>query len=296
MVMEERGWVSRERKTKKENERNTKKESSNFITTHLHSTNADKVLVVIDPVQSWCCDNHFLALSVCGEDEIAYDLTLGTFPLYVRIVGSCNGLVCVQGIINHSPAMVLWNPATRQFRYLEPHSLHGIAFLPDSHDYKLLAFQDSCGKEGPGKFSLLVNTLSSDSWRSTEIPPPSSYFCSSAVELNGVFHWLSYVSGKQKIIVSFDRDERLCRKVFYGGISGLKQHFARQDRRRFSPCPYVSTDIREEMRMHLTSPSQHNNDDEFDEDFASSTSEMTIQGQDGLELERYSDYGKSEPL
>ncbi|KAM7505269.1 hypothetical protein LguiB_004173 [Lonicera macranthoides] len=113
-------------------------------------------------------------------------------------------------IIDDRPSMVLWNPATRQFRYLEPHSLHGIAFLPDSHDYKLLAFQGSFGKEGPCKFSLLVYTLSLDSWRSTEIPPPSSYFCSSAFELNGVFHWLSYVSGKQKIIVSFD----LCDEVF----------------------------------------------------------------------------------
>lgn len=89
---------------------------------------------------------------------------------------------------------------------------------------------------------------------------------------------------------------RLCGNVFYGGISGLKQYLAHQDRRRFSPCPHVSTDIREEMRMHLTSLSQHNNGDEFDEDFASSTSEMMIQGQDGLELERCSDYGKSEPL
>lgn len=195
--------------------------SPDFITMQLHQTNGDKLLTESDLLLNY---NWYIVPALYlynRDDKNSFDLPLHLFPFSssncVKIVGTCNGLICAQGIINRSLALVIWNPATRQFRYLDPHrdillpsSLFvGFGFLVDTNDYKVVVFRSSY-KLALGRIMVFVYTFSSDSWRLMEVVAPISRFYSRAITLNGVFYWIERVSNKMEIIVSFD----LCDEVF----------------------------------------------------------------------------------
>ncbi|KAJ8563024.1 hypothetical protein K7X08_031476 [Anisodus acutangulus] len=78
----------------------------------------------------------------------------------VWIVGSCNGLLCVH--FNRSSSIILWNPATRKYRFLEcpdcvsyysdpffPYIMLG--FVPETDDYKVVKVPSSSRKDSNAK-------------------------------------------------------------------------------------------------------------------------------------------------
>lgn len=92
----------------------------------------------------------------------------------------------------------MWNPATKQFRYLELHcdsaasictSFFGFGFVSYTCDYKVVEFQfhfrkrDSSGTTIP----VLLYTLSLDSWKTVEVAVPDLCFSDSTVGVNGFF-------------------------------------------------------------------------------------------------------------
>lgn len=115
------------------------------------------------------------------------------------IVGSCNGMVSVHGVIGGKPALTLWNPATKQFRYLElsgdsaasiPLSFIGFGFVSDTCDYKVVEFQFHFRKRIGGGITIpvLVYILSLDSWKSVEVAVPDLCFSDRAVAVTSFLH------------------------------------------------------------------------------------------------------------
>ncbi|KAI9127166.1 hypothetical protein K1719_001725 [Acacia pycnantha] len=115
------------------------------------------------------------------------------------VVGSCNGLVCL--VVFHdyyalSPSyLVLWNPATRQFRKVpitiedfNDRPLFGFGFNPIDNDYKIVKLR-SCCAVNPGE----VYSLNSGSWEEVEFENLDGTIWISSeknVAVNGVLYWL----------------------------------------------------------------------------------------------------------
>nr|XP_009759382.1 PREDICTED: F-box/kelch-repeat protein At3g23880-like isoform X2 [Nicotiana sylvestris] len=130
----------------------------------------------------------------------------------VRVVASCNGLLCVH--FNRTSNIILWNPATRKYRFLEspdnsvsfycdpffPYIMLG--FVPEINDYKVVKVPSSSRKHIDAK--VWVYTLSSDSWEemgAVNLLPKGG----SAVNLSGCLYWMSYnIDNGRDIVTSFD--------------------------------------------------------------------------------------------
>ncbi|KAB1206649.1 hypothetical protein CJ030_MR7G001537 [Morella rubra] len=144
---------------------------------------------------------------------------------HLKVVGSCNGLLCVANDSNVNSALpiYLWNPALREFRLL-PNSLFGIAKLrgerisgvahgfgyhPDADDYKLVRMVYLYCSDRPC-FQAEVYTLRTDSWREISA---TNYLIkeTSCVVYNDRLHWIAYEGGvkNREMIVSFDMGDEM---------------------------------------------------------------------------------------
>lgn len=125
-----------------------------------------------------------------------------------KIVGYCNGLVCIQDL---EEEIVIWNPLIRKYKKLpfEPiqkpsgfneYCLPQFAFGHDpiNDDYmvfRVVEFYKT--NEVPSAFEVKAYSLRAHSWRRVEDewPYEKSYICSnpealSSASLNGILHWL----------------------------------------------------------------------------------------------------------
>lgn len=142
----------------------------NFIKIHLRCTNSDKLITF-----SHCLENFYVTScdaepsDNCSDNVACTSLPVKVFHFdpnaCVDIVGSCNGMVSVHGVIGGKPASALWNPATKQFRYLElsgdsaasiPLSFIGFGFVSDTCDYKVVEFQFHFRKRIGGGITIPV--------------------------------------------------------------------------------------------------------------------------------------------
>lgn len=128
-----------------------------------------------------------------------------------KIVGSCNGLVCVSNV--PSRTLYLWNPSIRKFVMLTSTSLNsdvvsskfnvalGFAYQSQNNDHRIvrLVFDEEFPPE------VEVYSLSTDSWRRVGFEVESvrriehniSTFClhsETSVFVNGALHWIAGVS------------------------------------------------------------------------------------------------------
>lgn len=131
----------------------------------------------------------------------------------VRVVGSCNGLLCVH--FNRSSSIILWNPATRKYKLLESPDCVSfysdpffpcimLGFVPQTNDYKVIKLPSS--SKNP---KVWVYSLNSDSWEEIEAPILHGLLPKggSAVILNHCLYWLSYSNDDDNeldIITCFD--------------------------------------------------------------------------------------------
>lgn len=136
------------------------------------------------------------------------------------IVGSSNGLVCIRIEHKSELSFVVWNPATRKFRYLpKPRTITppasylktcaGFDFIPDG-DYKLVLVNFHWAIPPQFIHHVEVFTRSSNSWKeiSADLVPPHLGVSSFAgVVANGSIYWPAVeiqVAGSQYFVVCFD--------------------------------------------------------------------------------------------
>ncbi|KAH6816778.1 hypothetical protein C2S51_021598 [Perilla frutescens var. frutescens] len=137
------------------------------------------------------------------------------FPLFEEfkfVVGSCNGLVCLDNATNES---VLWNPSTRELRiipsgymknfalYATKHSFAaGFGYDYQSHDFKIIRFEDEDDKYDLDDSIAELYSLKTNSWKYIQHPlflvmrNPSVY-------ANGFYWWLVY-SRTMPFLLCFD--------------------------------------------------------------------------------------------
>lgn len=146
---------------------------------------------------------------------------------YFRIVGSCNGLLCLSDdLFGYTNTVILWNPAIKRKLtlpipsfMLEQVSMNmvvlGFGFDCKNDDYKVVRIGYFQGDNVTHKVD--VYTVKGRAWRGIGGPPPRyrivEYYWSQAF-VNGVVHWVAYHwseglgSKLNCLIMSFDmRDE-----------------------------------------------------------------------------------------
>ncbi|CAL5336673.1 unnamed protein product [Camellia sinensis] len=201
-----------------------------FITKHLNQTitdrkrNSDKLLLRL------YTDNdkkeHYL---LCSDDEkFGDDYSEFKFPSksligYFRIVGSCNGLLCLcDNYFGDTHHIVLWNPSVRKSVTLpmpcKPQGPYmfvlGFGAHPMTHEYKVVRIVYE--KEHINRFKVPpkveLYTQGIGSWREIDSAAAPPYyiveFMWSQAFVNGAVHWVAYdpsvVGGFCNLIVSFD--------------------------------------------------------------------------------------------
>lgn len=132
----------------------------------------------------------------------------------LRISGTCNGLICLS-ILPLGSIILLWNPATREFKDLPVSPIDrppagpikvvfAFGFDANTNDYKLLRIVYYCYPLN----QVEMYSLNSNSW--TEINTRVKFLIfesSCTVFLNGKFHWTGIGFGElngEKVIISFD--------------------------------------------------------------------------------------------
>ncbi|EEF44178.1 ubiquitin-protein ligase, putative [Ricinus communis] len=169
------------------------------------------------------------------DDDLSNTITNVSFPaivkgpptFYVRILGSCDGLVC---LLDDYGTMFLWNPTTRQYKELpKPKGavyrmfLHGIGYNFSTDDYGVV-FASRFTDDGNEETTVELYTLKNNTWRKIEdvdsTPEPSGR---SGIFWNGGLYWLKVKGSdceKVYIIVSFDMVEKKFKEVL-----SLPRHF-----------------------------------------------------------------------
>ncbi|XP_026409927.1 F-box/kelch-repeat protein At3g23880-like [Papaver somniferum] len=133
----------------------------------------------------------------------------------VRILGTCNGLICLGILIDTKTSICIWNPTTREFKEIQNCDFHispskisrdGFGYDNKTGDYKMLRIADE-KESGYCEFEVYTFGLQLSKTVLTfhhEFPIDVSL---RGVFLNGCLHWISnypYNLGTSKYIVSFD--------------------------------------------------------------------------------------------
>ncbi|XP_026377776.1 F-box/kelch-repeat protein At3g06240-like [Papaver somniferum] len=136
----------------------------------------------------------------------------GVINRYYNILGSCDGLLCLDAPRSHTYTPILWNPSTREYNEIipPPDNLewpsYGFGYDNKIDDYKLVCIASI--EDGADEVNAAyAYTLKSGSWRKVvETIPCADFENPAGLLLNGVLHWqLATVTGKiSKSIVAFD--------------------------------------------------------------------------------------------
>ncbi|KAI9127292.1 hypothetical protein K1719_001851 [Acacia pycnantha] len=143
-----------------------------------------------------------------------------------KIIGSCNGLLCIQAYLDlgRSPcSLCLWNPVIREVReipettrnatndYLDMYKF-GLGFSSVINDFKIVKFnkQEFHKKKNKKKASLLMHhgaevySLSTGSWKELEfVALQNTTIISKASSVDGTIFWLG-LQDSCHVLVSFD--------------------------------------------------------------------------------------------
>ncbi|XP_059663115.1 F-box protein At3g07870-like [Cornus florida] len=207
----------------------------NFITTHLNQTiasnkNQNRPLLLRyynkdDEKEHYTLRHDDETFSRFLELEFPFKCQLG----YVRIVGSCNGLLCLSDdFFANTNGIFLWNPSIRQSLVLpapnKPESPHmfvlGFGVDIATNDYKVVRLvyckQYPLHYEYPP--TVEIYTVSSGLWRSLGTPGPSYGMVEllwSQAFVNGAVHWIAFnpAGGGHNLIVSFDMGNEVFSKI-----------------------------------------------------------------------------------
>ncbi|PWA93769.1 F-box associated interaction domain-containing protein [Artemisia annua] len=125
-----------------------------------------------------------------------------TWPRRVRIVGSCNGLVCI--LVEDNNTLFIYNPSTRITNFLlgskkgaVSFSVHGFGYDEMTHDYKVVKLYQTWPCWG-----TMIYSLKARSWKEIGLFPCPDHL-SDGKFLNGALHWATG-DGQSGNIVSLD--------------------------------------------------------------------------------------------
>ncbi|KAJ6887898.1 hypothetical protein NC652_029025 [Populus alba x Populus x berolinensis] len=171
--------------------------------------------------------SFFLNNNQIGDVEVPL---LGCLIRFPKIVGSCNGLVCLDISSCYARAFVLWNIARKQYSCLPSPRISdsrrafwmvstGFGFDRKKNDYKVVRIVSfGCEKDESPVVMAEVFSWRTFCWRVIEasIGACAIHEGQNGVVVNGGLHWLGNSAGKsgiQKFIVSFDLDTEEFRKI-----------------------------------------------------------------------------------
>jgi F-box interacting protein len=176
-----------------------------------------------------------LCMVTCNSDHTVNEVSRYLFPyvcLYSKILGVCNGLVCLRSADDKCFMMNLWNPRIQKLKELpklmEPETLYsafGFAYDSQNNDYKVIRIAFD-----PNRFEAAVYSLSTNSWRKLEQPTRDKsnylkivYMDGTHTQFsNGALHWISAIRDNgvfSPIIVAFDVNEERFRVILFPGIT-----------------------------------------------------------------------------
>ncbi|XP_052181421.1 F-box protein CPR1-like [Diospyros lotus] len=205
--------------------------SPEFITLHRnHNINNTRVLVSYYP-------SELRALLHYDNDAFELDTKI-EFPFerlsrYYRIVGSCNGLICVGcNLVSCASDLFLWNPSIRRILTLptpgitfKSHGAYmlalGFGFDSKRRDYKVVRIVYLQGRNGFNKVPPEVELyeLSTGTWRGISIVAPPYEMCDYSLQanMNGAVHWIAYsptkINGLRSLIVAFDLSDDVFKEM-----------------------------------------------------------------------------------
>lgn len=147
--------------------------------------------------------------------DYGYDgITPFEFPLmYWRIVGSCNGILC---LLDNENSFIMWNPSIRRKQTIHDplsrryrrrrHIAAGFGFDPITNDYKIVTIYGD-----NGSYSSFVYSMKKRRWYVISFPitTPFNYTSPLSCFVNGVLHWqaIQYINGSilgHRFILTFN--------------------------------------------------------------------------------------------
>ncbi|KAL8481162.1 hypothetical protein ACS0TY_027088 [Phlomoides rotata] len=186
-----------------------------FIKAHLKSAINTKNSEYLLKLHLFCiCTyprNHFREFSLhllmggAQNDDLAtvnYGIPNPNSPM--RILGSCNGIVCVS---MNEMQLFIWNPFLKNFKLLpslrRPSSLccymkDGFGYEPLTDDYKVVAIFYCMGDSGP--YEVQIYSRKTDRWKRIENFKYGNPLDQSAKYARGKFHWLIDSDGCSEIV------------------------------------------------------------------------------------------------
>ncbi|CAL0309167.1 unnamed protein product [Lupinus luteus] len=195
-----------------------------FISLHLHHST---LLLLFQRIPLSNNQSQSSSSSSCliGQDLKVHNPEFFDFALTDKIIGSCDGLLCVKHTNNHMLSIL--NPATREIRQV-PEILHdiksfsyfGFGFSPIVNDYKVVRISVSDEDRILDLDNIRVSldlddirvtraevySLTSGSWREIDATILQTlYLMSNSVTANGVMFWQAFATDPDaEILVSFD--------------------------------------------------------------------------------------------
>ncbi|XP_073135877.1 F-box/kelch-repeat protein At3g23880-like [Henckelia pumila] len=126
-------------------------------------------------------------------DSVSFGCPLSVRSDQIRIVGSCNGLVCV---VVYPCNAILLNPATRKYRKLPPVSCdnmfprcYGFGYDVFNDDYKVICID--LNPPAPYRAQVHIYSLRNDSWTTADWCH-GKVFKNPGVFVGGAIHWKVY--------------------------------------------------------------------------------------------------------
>lgn len=192
----------------------------------LRRTTADiKGYVIYNPPHAIDCDNHLF--SVCNGKFAECKALHLPFECpsrgLLKIVGSCNGLLC---LTDSSPkhfgrVIYFWNPSIEKFKKIDHYclSLSRIVFLGFGFDIKNLDYKvvRIFYLEDHTLPDAEIYNLSTNSWRRIKAVVPCVCLVDniSAIFVNGASHWtaIKKLYDGCKFILSFDHVDEIFREI-----------------------------------------------------------------------------------
>lgn len=139
----------------------------------------------------------------------------------VRVVGCCNGIVCIAINGKH---FFLWNPSTRKYKQLPDVddkmkrglfiTKYGFGFDELNDDYKVVGILSGFCNAGRYETMVKIYSLRSDSWKRIDVFNDGLPFDDSGKFVNGKLHWGRRFGLNSKWdIVSLDLGSEICALV-----------------------------------------------------------------------------------
>ncbi|KAL6227142.1 hypothetical protein ACLB2K_001101 [Fragaria x ananassa] len=190
--------------------------SSYFTAVHLQRSDSNLLLLFSKTTVYEEYSIYTISLLRNESRHLSLDLPFINCPIMHWLVpaGSSSGLVCLKISDPLSQYIVIWNPATKQFRFLpdsrDDHYLLGFEFFHDTRDYKVVSILEPIDNT----IRANVFTRSTNSWREVKTHNCCSshpvYFLgtSSSITLNGVLYSPLWINDLRSRVLSFNlRDE-----------------------------------------------------------------------------------------